>query len=141
MPNLFHVGLTVRDVEKSIRFYCDVVGMEESAPQEHASTQFDKLTSNPGARLKVVMLKGGGFHLQLIQYLAGGGETLRPHHNNIGSPHFSFFVPDVAAKYKEVQQRGDVEITSGLVINASKTLHSFYVNDPDGVPVEFLERI
>jgi catechol 2,3-dioxygenase-like lactoylglutathione lyase family enzyme len=105
MPDLFHVGLTVRDVEKSIRFYCDVVGMEEAQPMEHASAQFDKLTSNPGARLKVVMLKGGSFCLQLIQYLAGGGDTLRPHHNNVGSPHFAFFVPDVAAKYKEIEQR------------------------------------
>jgi hypothetical protein len=50
-------------------------------------------------------------------------------------------VPDVAAKYKEIEQRGDVEITSELIVNASKTLRSFYVNDPDGVPVEFLEKL
>ena len=31
------------------------------------------------------------------------------HHNNVGSPHFCFYVPDVKAKYAELQKRGDVK--------------------------------
>ena len=40
--------------------------------------------------------------------------------------------------YKEVQQRGDVTITSGLV-QIAPTMRSFYTEDPDGMPVEFLQ--
>ncbi len=76
--------------------------------------------------------------LQLIEYAAGGGSTLDLHHNNVGSPHMSFYVPDVEAKYKQVQRRGDVKITSGLVQIAPK-MRSFYTEDPDGLPVEFLQ--
>jgi catechol 2,3-dioxygenase-like lactoylglutathione lyase family enzyme len=103
------------------------------------SKEFDTLTNNPGAELKVAHLTLDSFMLQLIEYVAGGGTTLDLHHNNVGSPHLCIYVPDVEAKFKEVQQRGDVTITSGLV-QIAPNMRSFYTEDPDGVPVEFLQR-
>ena len=138
MAELFHLGLTVKNLEQSLAFYRDVVGMEEGEPLGVKSKEFDTLTNNPGAQLKVVHLTAGSFMLQLIEYVAAGGITLDLHHNHVGSPHMCFYVPDVEAKYREVQQRGDVKITSGLVQIAPK-MRSFYTEDPDGVPVEFLQ--
>lgn len=141
MAELFHVGLTVKNLERSLAFYRDVAGMVEykSRALNVRSQEFDTLTNNPGAELKVVHLTAGPFMLQLIEYVAGGGNTLDLHHNNVGSPHLCFYVPDVEAKYKEVQQRGDVTITSSLV-QIAPTMRSFYTEDPDGVPVEFLQK-
>ncbi len=139
MAELFHVGLTVKDLQRSLIFYRDVAGMEAGKVMTGQSPEFDTLTSNPGARLRAVHLKAGAFMLQLLEYEAGGGSTLDLHHNNVGSPHFCFHVPDVEAKYAEVQERGDVKITSAIVPIARNT-RSFYTEDPDGVPVEFVQR-
>jgi lactoylglutathione lyase len=141
MAELFHVGLTIKNLERSIAFYRDVVGMQETEFRFNnaKSKEFDTLTNNPGAELKVAHLTLDSFMLQLIEYVAGGGTTLDLHHNNIGSPHLCIYVPDVEAKLKEVQQRGDVVITSGLV-QIAPNMRSFYTEDPDGVPVEFLQR-
>lgn len=141
MADLFHIGLTVGDIGRSIRFYVDVAGLKEATPVDHTSAAFDRLTGNPGSRLLSVMLSGDSFLLQLNQYLSGEGERLDLRHNNIGSPHLAFFVPDVDARYRELGQRRDIAITSPLIDNASGTLRSFYVADPDGVPVEFLQRL
>ncbi len=138
MAQLFHVGLTVKNLERSLAFYRDVAEMTEEEHLEVRSKAFDTLTNNPGAALKVAHLTAGTFMLQLIEYAAGGGSTLDLHHNNVGSPHMSFYVPNVEAKYKEVQRRGDVKITSGLV-QIAPTMRSFYTEDPDGLPVEFLQ--
>lgn len=138
MAELFHVGLTVKNLERSLAFYRDVVGMKEEGRFDVKSEAFDTLTNNPGAQLKVAHLTAGPFMLQLIEYVAAGGTTLDLHHNNIGSPHLSFYVPDVEAKYHEVRRRGDVRVTSGLV-QITPTMRSFYTEDPDGVPVEFLQ--
>ena len=138
MAELFHVGLTVKNLERSLAFYRDVVGMKEGERLEVKSKAFDTLTNNPGAQLKVAHLTAGPFMLQLIEYVAAGGIALDLHHNNVGSPHMSFYVPDIEAKYREVQQRGEVKITSGLV-QIAPTMRSFYTEDPDGVPVEFLQ--
>jgi catechol 2,3-dioxygenase-like lactoylglutathione lyase family enzyme len=138
LAELFHVGITVKDLERSLRFYRDVAGMKAGEIFDGQSKEFDTLTNNPGARLRGVHLKAGPFMLQLLEYKTGGGATLDLHHNNIGSPHLSFYVPDVESKYAELKQQGDVTITSGLVQIAPK-MRSFYTEDPDGVPVEFLQ--
>jgi catechol 2,3-dioxygenase-like lactoylglutathione lyase family enzyme len=132
--NWWHIGLTVSDMDRSLTFYREVVGMEVTADDRHLDNRafFDPLTDNPGAQLRVAWLTDGSFILQLVQYLAKGGDTLALRHNNVGSPHLSFYVPDVHAKRAEVEARGDVVITSEVIAD-----RSFYVVDPDGVPVEF----
>jgi catechol 2,3-dioxygenase-like lactoylglutathione lyase family enzyme len=166
---LYHLGLTVRDIKASYRFYSEVVGLRpqntgaaENAdaenPDEPAlelvkgadsggvdffavrSDAFDKLTNNPGCEIKFLYLQSedGKFLLQLVEYVDGGGEPAPLGHNRSGSPHLSFFVPDVAAKRAEVEARRDVKITSDT-IEVAPGMFTFYVEDPDGVPVEFLE--
>jgi catechol 2,3-dioxygenase-like lactoylglutathione lyase family enzyme len=132
--NWWHVGLTVSDMDRSLIFYRDVVGLELTADDHHLDNRafFDPLTNNPGSQLRVAWLTDGKFILQLVQYLAKGGETLSPLHNKVASPHLSFLVPDVHAKRAEIEARGDVIITSQVIGD-----RSFYVVDPDGVPVEF----
>jgi catechol 2,3-dioxygenase-like lactoylglutathione lyase family enzyme len=156
MAVLGHVGLTVRSIEDSYVFYHEVVGLapanqgakeDVAGPREDGRAQFfqarsdafDRLTNNPGSEIKYLYLESpGGFTLQLIEYLARGGGSAPLGHNITGSPHMSFFVPDVDAKRREVEERGDVKIISD-VIQIAPNMRSFYVADPDGIPVEFLE--
>ena len=138
MAELFHIGLTVKNLERSIAFYHDVAGMEAGEYLEAESKEFDRLTNNSGAKLKVIHLTAGTFMLQLIEYLAAGGTTLDLHHNNVGSPHMCFYVPNVEEKHQELKNRGDVTITSDI-IQIAPNMRSFYTEDPDGVPVEFLQ--
>ncbi len=138
MAELFHIGLTVKNLERSIAFYRDIAEMQEGESLEVQSPAFDRLTNNPGAELKVIYMQAGSFLLQLIEYVAAGGTTLDLHHNNVGSPHISLYVTDVEAKYRQLTSRGDVTITSDI-IQIAPTMRSFYTEDPDGVPVEFLQ--
>jgi len=139
MAELYHVGLTVKNLERSLAFYRDVAGMEQAGQVvELRSKEFDTLTNNSGAALRVAHLTAGTFMLQLVEYAAAGGNVLELGHHHVGSPHLCFHVDDVAAKYRELQGRGDVRITSGLV-RITPITQSFYAADPDGVPVEFLQ--
>lgn len=158
-----HMGITVSNIDRSYAFYRDVLGMrfwnqEEAlgtAPSEGRhdeaandgevvfssvrSEAFDTLTANPGSEFKYVnLIAPEGFVLQLIQYTAAGGATLELDHNHVGSPHLSFFVDDVAQAYADCTARPDVEVVSGLV-DIGPNMRSFYVRDPDGLPVELLE--
>ena len=136
---LLHVGLTVTDIAASVGFYRDVVGMTVTSEFVGRNAWFDELTSNPGAELSVTHLRLGAYELQLIEYLAGGQAEPAPiAHNRVGSPHMCFLVTDVDAKFAELSGRGDVTITSD-VIDIAAGARSFYVADPDGVPVEFVQ--
>jgi catechol 2,3-dioxygenase-like lactoylglutathione lyase family enzyme len=164
MSRFHHMGITVSDIEASYRFYSEVVGMrvwdqeaelgthnpnrKESASQTSEVTfvlsqseAFDQLTDNPGSALKYVnLVMPNGFVLQLIEYLEAGGAALELDHNRPGSPHLSIFVADAQAKFDEIQKRPDVEAVSPVVA-IQPQMHSFYVRDPDGLPVEFLQVV
>jgi catechol 2,3-dioxygenase-like lactoylglutathione lyase family enzyme len=137
----WHVGLTVADLSRSIAFYRDIAGLQEGEHIQSANAQFASLTNNPGAELKTVFMSQGEFTLQLLEYVEGGGDPIAPGHNRAGSPHLSFFVPDIEEQYRAIATRSDIAITSAIVTNARGTIRSFYVEDPDGVPVEFVERL
>jgi catechol 2,3-dioxygenase-like lactoylglutathione lyase family enzyme len=164
MIRFHHVGITVRDIEASYRFYRDVVGMrlwdqdarlgthnpdrtEVISPTADVtflglrSEAFDKLTDNPGSVFKYIHLElPNGFVLQLIEYIEAGGPALELDHNRAGSPHLSVFVDDVEAKYQEVLRRAEIKPVSPI-ITIQPGMRSFYVQDPDGVPVEFLQLV
>lgn len=139
MPSLNHMGLTVADIDRSIEFYRDVVGMQLYSRLQMQGEWFDTLTHNSGAEIDVAMLRLDSFTLQLVQYLAAAGATLPLGHNNAGNPHLCINVDDVEAKHREAIGRGGLDPTPIVEIAASGS-RSFYVRDPDGLPVEFLQR-
>jgi len=132
-----HIGLTVRNRERSLGFYRDLIGLTEVDCNEFAEPSFGELTNNPGARIRTALLDAGSFLLQLIEYVDGGGETLGLDHRHVGNLHFCFYVEDADRAFKEVTRRG-FEVTSGIVGITDK-IRSFYVADPDGVAVELME--
>ncbi len=162
MSELFHVGLTVRSLDRATEFYRDVIGMRDDYDWEKRkdwsgakfgkttcgvpyvqfqSETFGRLTHNPGAEIKTAYLSSdGGLLLQLTEYVKGGREAVWLEHAKTGSPHFCFYVDDSAALREKLLQRGDVTILSELT-QITPEMRSFYVADPDGVPIELLQRV
>ena len=93
---------------------------------------------NPGLELQVCWLRHGTFTFQLLEYTKKAGDVLDLHHNNVGSPHLSFVIDDVEAKYADIHDRHP-ELVLASPIADMETGKSFYVEDPDGLPVEFWE--
>src|SRR5579863_7943971 len=110
---LFHVGLTVADLEKSLSFYADTVGFEVVERIHRRSAAFDELMGNESAtEVKVAYLSLNGFTLQLIEYARGAGLALELDHNRPGNPHLCFYVDDAEATHARLAATGDIDITS-----------------------------
>lgn len=139
MAELFHVGITVADLDRSVSFYRDVVGMDVQSLVEVDSDGFRRLTGNPRARLRTALLASGQFQLQLVEYLEGGGSALKPDHHLVGASHLSFWCSDVAALRRQFVAQNQVPVVSEIE-SVVPGIKSFYVTDPDGIPVEFIER-
>lgn len=134
-----HVGLCVSDLAASIAFYRDVAGFRvRGAPIRMTGTWFDTLTRNDGAEIEVAMLELGGCTLQLVQYHAGGGPPVTTGHHHPGNPHLCIDVDDVDARHAAIVASGEHRPTP-IVDIAGTGFRSFYVEDPDGTPVEFLQ--
>ena len=132
-----HVGLTVSDLDASVAFYRDVVGMSmQLPPYRTGGDWFDALTGNSGAVIEVAMLRAGSLVLQLVQYHEGGDPAGMTGHERVGNVHLSIDVDDVAAKHASLAATHDPTPIVELPFPGAR---SFYVGDPDGIPVEFIE--
>src|SRR6185295_16847641 len=144
MKALHHVGITVKDLEASIRFYHDVLGLEfsnEPSPW-FGDPGLGPAVGVPGAVLRQVSLKLGDTTLELLQYRSPDSETARPLlSNNIGASHVAFVVDDIHATKADLEAKGitfysDVNVVDEGVLAGWRWV---YFEDPDGYPLELVE--
>ena len=117
---LLHTCLRVRDLEKSLAFYCGFIGLREVGGKRIADE----------ATLVFLADEGGGHLVELTCNHDGREYTLG---DQFG--HLAFGVPDLAAVEAEVKRRG-WEFWPSRPEVGSKYL---FVCDPDGYDVEILE--
>lgn len=144
MNGLHHVGITVQDLEASIRFYHDVLGLDfvnEPSPW-FDGPELGPAVGVPGAALRQVSLRVGDGTLELLEYKSPPSETTKPLlSNNLGASHVAFRVDDIRAKKAELEEKGvrfysDINVVDEGVLAGWRWV---YFEDPDGYPLELVE--
>ena len=144
MKGMHHVGITVKDLETSIRFYHDVLGLEfsnEPTPW-FEGVELGQAVGVPGAALRQVSLLLGDTTLELLEYRSPPSQTTRPlKANDRGASHVAFLVEDIEVTKAELEAKG-VEFYGPVNVVDEGVLAGWrwvYFDDPDGYPLELVE--
>ncbi len=140
---LDHASIGCRDLDRSLAFYCGLLGMRLRGRGEVEGAKEFEITGIPDARVRWADIEFRyGQVLELIEYVKPRGTPTRTQPNDPGAMHISLRVADIAAVHARlvaagVETRTDpVEITDpGPWQGAS----AFYAGDPDGVTVELIQ--
>ncbi|WP_420639921.1 VOC family protein [Candidatus Poriferisocius sp.] len=145
LRSIHHVGLVVRDLDRSIYFYHDLLGLPfANEPTEwFEGPELERGVGVPGAVLRQVSLWVDEVStLELIEYRNRPPESVRPVPNNhMGAAHVCFRVDDVFAKKAELEAKG-VEFYSDVNVVDEGPLEGWrwvYFSDPDGLALELVE--
>jgi len=130
-----HSALTVSNLERSVAFYCEVIGFKVDVTLETESAAIKQITGFPDAHLKIAHLLLGDFRLELIQYLAPQGKAVDTSTCNVGTAHIAFFADDVDKTYRELQAKR-VRFRGAPVSAAPGRPRVAYFLDPDGITLE-----
>jgi catechol 2,3-dioxygenase-like lactoylglutathione lyase family enzyme len=130
-----HTGQVVTDLERSKRFYQEVLGFKfwyEFQPPEAATAKLSSLKSPLGVTASYLTLDG--FVLELIHYaVPGAAATFRQRTmNEPGLTHLSFAVDDIHAAARKAVEYG------GQIIDESDIGFALFLRDPDGQLLELL---
>jgi catechol 2,3-dioxygenase-like lactoylglutathione lyase family enzyme len=139
-----HLGLTVSDIECSVRFYRDVLGLSLIRRRVADADYVGKQTGYPGVKLAAASLQltdGGGLLLELVQYLTHAGENIDPATNRAGNTHLCFRVDNIRLAYDSLLARGVRFRTPPVVITAGPNEGGMvvYLSDPDGYTIELFQ--
>lgn len=137
---IVHTGLTVTDLDASLRFWRDGLGMREVMSQEKQGGYLEAIVREPGAHVRMVHLEfpGSGSRIELFQYLepAGGHVSGRP--ADVGFSHVCVACSDVDGLLARLVEAGGTPLSAPVDVDtgANRGGRCVYVRDPDGHVVE-----
>jgi len=140
-----HFGVTVSDVQRSLQFWRDLLGLEEVGRGVIEWEHLDRLVALPDTKIEWVELTiPGGGTVELSQYHRPVGEPVAPgEENQPGRSHISLLVGDlrsVLADLRAAGVRARTDEPVDIPIGAYAGGKAAYVFDPDGVEIELIER-
>ncbi|HEY3079054.1 MAG TPA: VOC family protein [Chloroflexota bacterium] len=137
----FHTGFTVSNLERSLAFYRDLLGLEvvvQFVPAEY----FARVVGFPGARARIAFLRvpGDTHRLELLEYEPQGEPTPRET-NRPGNGHICFYVDDLPAMHRQLSAAGVTFVSEPVPITAgpNQGAQAVYARDPDGFAVELVQ--
>jgi catechol 2,3-dioxygenase-like lactoylglutathione lyase family enzyme len=145
IAGIHHTGLVVSDLDRSIYFYHDVLGLPfATEPTDwFAGEALDRGVRVPNATLRLCMFwVGPSARLELLQYRDLSADMDRPYPNNtLGAGHVCFQVDDVRTAKADLETKG-VEFYSEVNVVDEGPLAGWrwvYFADPDGLSLELVE--
>ncbi len=124
---ILHTMLRVGDLERSLRFYTDVLGMRVLRRKDY-----------PEGRFTLAFVGFDEESEGAVLELTHNWDTAR-YELGTGFGHVAIEVPDAAAACAEVKRRGGTVTREAGPMKHGTTVIAF-VQDPDGYKIELIER-
>ena len=140
---LFHVGITVRDLDRSLAFYRGALGLEVDWDQVIDRDSTRELVGVPFSRLRCAFLAlPGGGALEILEYEGVTGRDLDWTPSDHGAGHLCLWVADLDVVVSRARELGGVTIAVAPVTvpgGRYEGARVVYLRDPDGFLLELIE--
>ncbi len=137
---LHHTALSVNDLERSVGFYRDILGMTLEWRIDHLRSEaLEKVVGLRNVDVSYAMLSGRGGRIELFQYHSPEGVPypLDKPVSDKGITHIAFQVEDIDRFHKKLLNHG-VRFNSPPQV-VRKGVKAAYFHDPDGITLELIQ--
>jgi len=136
-----HMGIVVSDMEKSLKFYRDLLGLKVKSLVDEEGEFLDNMLARENVKNKVAKLyaKNGNTLVELIDSKSYGNKKDRDFFT-IGASHFALTVDDLDETYDYLIKNG-VKFTAPPQQSPNGFAKVTFCEDPDGTPIELVEVI
>jgi catechol 2,3-dioxygenase-like lactoylglutathione lyase family enzyme len=145
---VWHFSFTVSDMDASVAFYTDLLGLTLVHRQDQRNEYTRRLVGYPDADLRIAQIavpgqpRGLSSHdLELVEYLVPRGEPFGDARYRPGASHLAFCVHDAWAEYERLRAAGVRFISAPQAITAGINEGGFtcYFLDPDDITLELVQ--
>ena len=139
------IAITVSDMDRSVAFYSDVLTFEKVSDVEVWGSDYERLQGVFGLRMRVVRMRLGEEHIELVQYLAPRGRPIPvdSRSNDRWFQHIAIIVSDMERAYARLRQHKVEHASTGPQRlpdwnPSAGGIKAFYFKDPDAHALEVL---
>lgn len=126
---LGYTGIRVRDMQTSLRFYTEILGME----------LVHKLEATPPTHGQAAVLKSpGSTQLLELNWYEPGSRFGTPYDNGEELDHLGFECDDVASTVAELEAKGVDVLIRPREIGGEVGWNEAFVKDPNGIWIELV---
>ena len=136
-----HIGIVVTNMEKSLKFYRDLLGLKIKSLVDEEGQFLDNMLAHKNVKNKVAKLyaKNGNALVELIDSKSYGNKKDRDFFT-IGASHFALTVDDLDETYDYLIKNG-VKFTAPPQQSPDGFAKVTFCEDPDGTLIELVEVI
>lgn len=139
------IGITVKDMDRSLKFYTEVLGFQKVSEVELSGDAHEKLNGLFGLNIRVARLQLGDEFIELTDYLTTGGRSIPEDQrsNDLFFQHIAIVVSDMDKAFQQVKKY-KVEYVSTAPqtlpksIPGAEGIKAFYFHDPDNHNLELI---
>jgi glyoxylase I family protein len=140
-----HIGIGVSDMERSVRFYCDVFDFTQLYALDFENNEVAATMEQEGA-FKSAMLLRGDVRIELLQWVGvpTTGSRERKPMTELGFTHLSFRVEEIDDLTDAVLAAGGAVHPQTLAyVGPEGTAQTalLYYTDPDGTRIEVMTNV
>jgi catechol 2,3-dioxygenase-like lactoylglutathione lyase family enzyme len=143
ITGLNHVSVTTVDIDRSLAFYHELLGLPLRGRGEIKAAHLDAILGLGPVRLRWAELHlGPGQILELFQYLTPTGTPIHQTTADPGSVHIALNVQDIDATYHRLQTAAVTCRSAPITIPTGDWAGTrcLYALDPDGVTIELIQQ-
>src|ERR1044071_3373827 len=109
------IGITVKEMDRSVKFYTEVLGFKKISDTELVGTEYEQLQGIFGLRMRVVRLQLGDEFIELTDYLTAGGRSVPEDakSNDLFFQHIAIVVSDMERAYNFLRQHNIEHVSTG----------------------------
>ena len=139
-----HFSFTVSNIETSLSFFCDLLGLKASPVMEVSEPHVQQIVGMPGALLRISIVQVPGSPvIELIQYVRPEGRTIDSTSCNPGAAHIAFQVEDIQKMYRDLTAKGVRFVNPPVWAPGNDGKGKWgvaYLKGPDDITVELVEK-
>jgi len=140
IQRLSHFGICVSDLDRSLRFYRDLLGFTQEHDLEVAGEPTSTLLRLRDVELKAVYLVRDGVRIELLHFASPPAPARRTRvMNEPGLTHLSFRVADLQAVARVLRDAGERVLDETVLDFPEFQSAACFVVDPDGQLIELVQ--